>query len=273
MTIEPYCCGYSYMKRISESKMKILFLAPLYFFIIGCSQDDQNPLPPQVNDPIVIEDPVEDEIEDESEFMEDTLNFTYLALGDSYTIGQNVAVEERWPLQLRDVLRGNDVALDTVEIIAQTGWTTANLISAVEKKNFTSSFDIVSLLIGVNNQYQGKSITEYSREFELLLNMAIGLAGGKPDKVFVLSIPDYSVTPFAAHIDTAKIKRELIDFNAVNKKIALEYEVAYFDITPLSQKAKDDATLLADDGLHPSGKMYREWVDLIFNDIIKIINQ
>lgn len=253
--------------------MKILFLATFYFCMIGCSHDDENPAPVKIDNPIVIEDPVEDETGDESEFMEDTISFTYLALGDSYTIGQNVAVEQRWPIQLKDVLKDNGIVLDTVEIIAQTGWTTANLISAIENKSFESSFDMVSLLIGVNNQYQGKSITEYSREFESLLNMAIGLAGGNRDKVFVLSIPDYSVTPFAAHSDTAKIRRELMDFNGVNKKIALEYEIAYFDITPISQKAKNDATLLADDGLHPSGKMYREWVDLIYTDITKIINQ
>lgn len=251
----------------------MLFLVPLYFLLLGCSQDDENPAPPMVVDPIVIQDPVEEEIEDENEFMEDTVSSTYLALGDSYTIGQNVSVEQRWPLQLKDVLKDNEITIDTVEIIAQTGWTTANLISAVERKNFTSSFDIVSLLIGVNNQYQGKSITEYSREFESLLNMAIGLAGGKADKVFVLSIPDYSVTPFAANSDTARIKRELIDFNAVNKKLALQYEVAYFDITPISQRAKGDATLLADDGLHPSGKMYGEWVDLIYKDIIELIER
>lgn len=242
---------------------------------MGCSQDDDYQDPVKAKEPINILDPEEGVIREENEdpVSEDTVRFSYLALGDSYTIGEGVKVEERWPNQLSYRLKQNGIVVDSIEIIARTGWTTGNLHTAIENRAFENSFDMVSLLIGVNNQYQRKDISQYAAEFKSLLEIAIGLAGGNKDKVFVLSIPDYSVTPFAANSDTERISLELQEFNAISKEITENMGVAYFDITPISLKAKNEPSLLASDGLHPSGKMYTEWVDLIFNDIVDMLKE
>jgi len=199
-------------------------------------------------------------------------NATLLCLGDSYTIGQSVSADERFPEQTVALLNNEGIAVDAPVIIARTGWTTQNLIDAVEQKNIDHTFDYVTLLIGVNDQFQGKDIGVYEKNFEQLLRTAIQYAGKKADHVFVLSIPDYGITPFAQYGRQApqQISAEIDKFNAVNKKIAEKYKVNYIDITPISRKATADNTLLAGDGLHPSGKMYGLWAELLADYIEKI---
>ncbi len=187
----------------------------------------------------------------------------YLALGDSYTIGQSVAVEDRFPNQTNRLLSAQGVAVNTPDIVAVTGWTTANLINALNTSLPANDYDFVTLLIGVNNQYQGRIIDEYKNEFTILLNRAIQYAGNRKSRVFVLSIPDYSVTPFAKGSDTASIAKQIDAFNLANKNITTAMGVTYIDITPISREAAKDSSLIAGDGLHPSGKQYKRWADLL----------
>lgn len=187
----------------------------------------------------------------------------FLALGDSYTIGESVAESERWPNQLAAKLK-----LKEPRIIATTGWRTDQLKAAIEAANLKPEYDLVSLLIGVNNQYQGKPIEIYEREFEELLQTSIKLAKGKKKNVFVVSIPDYGYTPFGkAKQET--ISLELDQYNAINKRIAAKYGVRYFNITAISRKGFEDTELVAADGLHPSGKMYAQWVEVIYKGLKK----
>jgi lysophospholipase L1-like esterase len=186
-----------------------------------------------------------------------------LCLGDSYTIGESVPVAERWPVQLAEVLRerGMDVA-DPV-IIAKTGWTTDELNEAIDEADPQGPFDLVTLLIGVNNQYRGRSAEEYRREFRGLLARAIGFTGGRADRVLVLSIPDWGVTPYAADRDRQQISREIDAFNAINREETGKAGARYVDITPISREAVSQPALIAEDGLHPSGGMYRRWVEAV----------
>lgn len=188
----------------------------------------------------------------------------YLALGDSYTIGQSVLVEERFPMQTVKGLAALSVNFTTPEIIAKTGWTTGNLINAITTnppKRLT--YDAVSLLIGVNNQYQHLSQDQYSAEFTTLLQKAIGYAGNNAKKVFVLSIPDYSVTPFASNSNKALIASQIDSFNVINLDIAMQNGVHYLNITTSTRQATSDPSLVATDGLHPSGKEYKKWADFL----------
>jgi lysophospholipase L1-like esterase len=194
----------------------------------------------------------------------------YLALGDSYTIGERVSESERWPVQLGDSLAKGGDTLQTT-IIARTGWTTSELIAGIVQANLSDTFEIVSLLIGVNNQYRRQPLAQYETEFEELLQTAIGFAGGRSDKVFVLSIPDYGVTPFAANRDPERIGREIDAFNAAHQAICGREGVRWFDITGISREAKEDPGLIAPDGLHPSGEMYRRWVQLILPEIREML--
>jgi lysophospholipase L1-like esterase len=188
---------------------------------------------------------------------------TYLALGDSYTIGQSVPVIERFPVQVVSLLRALGVKVADPEIIATTGWTTGNLLQAVNAIPSTKRFDVVTLLIGVNNQYQGRSLNEYREEFTTLLEKAIALTGGNVSKVVVISIPDYSVTPYAESSDRQKIANEIDAFNMVNSQVATQYKVTYVDVTAESRKAANDPSLVALDRLHFSGKEYRVWAELL----------
>ena len=188
----------------------------------------------------------------------------YLALGDSYTIGQSVLVEERFPMQTAKNLTAASVNFLTPEIIARTGWTTGNLINAISATPpKRQTYDAVSLLIGVNNQYQHLSQDQYSTEFTTLLKTAIGYAGNNPKRVFVLSIPDYSVTPFASGSNKALIASQIDSFNTINLNIALQNGVHYLNITTSSREAAADPSLVATDGLHPSGKEYKKWANLL----------
>lgn len=185
---------------------------------------------------------------------------TVLALGDSYTIGQSVPAAENWPQQLVSAMRARQFSVANPVVIARTGWTTGNLIQAISGAQLTPPYDIVTLLIGVNDQYQGRGLESYRQGFNWLLAKAIELAGNDPARVIVISIPDYSVTPFAQNFDPLVIRSQLDKFNALNLQLALAAGVHYVDITPGSRQAAQDRSLLAADQLHPSGKMYAEWV-------------
>ena len=187
----------------------------------------------------------------------------YLALGDSYTIGESVAEAQRWPVQLAQRLMAAGIPALDVTILAQTGWTTAELQDAIDKADIKEQFDLVSLLIGVNNQYRGRDLDEYRQEFTELLAQAIAYAGDRPDRVLVLSIPDWGVTPFAGDRDRSEISAEIDAFNSIIKEQTRQLSVCCIDVTPGSRLAETDPSLLAEDGLHPSGKMYTEWVNLI----------
>jgi lysophospholipase L1-like esterase len=184
----------------------------------------------------------------------------FLALGDSYTIGEGVAEAERWPVQLAAQLRTHGLALADPQIIARTGWTTDELHTGIQQAHPQGPFDLVTLLIGVNNQYRGLSPQAYRQEFANLLDQAIAFAGGQPARVIVLSIPDWGVTPFAAGRDRAAIGATIDEFNTINRDVTLRAGAHYVDITGLSRKAADELTLLADDQLHPSGRQYAAWV-------------
>lgn len=188
---------------------------------------------------------------------------TYLALGDSYTIGESVPADQRYPAQTANLLRIQNIDIKDPDIIAVTGWTTADLIDALNLNPPRKTYSVVSLLIGVNNQYQHKSLDAYKIEFTELLNWAISYAGNNKDHVFVISIPDYSVTPFASAMDTAEIARQIDNFNDANKKISQDAGVHYLDITGISRQAKNTSSLTASDGLHPSGDQYRLWSELL----------
>jgi lysophospholipase L1-like esterase len=188
---------------------------------------------------------------------------SFLALGDSYTIGESVSIAERFPAQTAVLLRAKGIAVKDPVYIARTGWTTTDLKNAIASSTLTPPYDIVTLLIGVNDQYQGMDTAGYRTRFTQLLQKAIELAGNKTDHVYVLSIPDYGVTPFGG--GSARISKEIDDFNMINKEITLAYGVRYVDITPISKKAANDQSYTAGDGLHPSGKQYGEWGLLISN--------
>lgn len=188
---------------------------------------------------------------------------SFLALGDSYTIGQSVPAADRWVMQLSEMLRERGFNMSDPEIIAQTGWTTRDLADAMTMHNVQSDYDLVSLLIGVNNQFRGLSGAEYADDFTYLLNEAIILAGGDAHRVIVLSIPDWGATPYGANYRPTVIAEEIDIFNAVNKQIAANAGVTYIDVTPISRRAADNPLLIASDGLHPSGTMYTEWAELV----------
>jgi lysophospholipase L1-like esterase len=197
----------------------------------------------------------------------------FLALGDSYTIGTSVDDNDRWPVLLAAALEarnGHQPATPevAVDIIAVDGWTTQNLINGIEagRDELLPEYDLVSLLIGVNNQYQGLSTAEYQTEFEELLNTAIAYAGGQPDKVFVVSIPDYAFTPSGEGRED--ISTALVQFNSIGKSIAERCSVPFYNITPISKQGLEDPSLVATDDLHPSGKQYRRWIDEVLEEVV-----
>lgn len=200
-----------------------------------------------------------------------TGKYRYLSLGDSYTIGESVAPEERWSMILSDMLRKAGVDLSDPEIIAQTGWTTAELMDGIKSRNPQGPYNLVSLLIGVNNQYRGQSLERYRTELQGLLKQAIGFAGGNNERVFMLSTPDWGVTPFAKGNEQAKIATEMDAFNQVAQEECTKLGIAFVDITPLSRTAKNDTSQIANDGLHFSGKMYRQWAEKAFLTVQKLL--
>ena len=189
----------------------------------------------------------------------------FLALGDSYTIGEAVDPADRWPSQLAAQLRQNGIELADPAIVARTGWTTGELNAGIEDADPPGVFDFVTLLVGVNNQYRGRSVEEYAVEFRRLLERAIGFAGARPSRVIVVSIPDWGVTPFARQSgrDLRRIADEVDAFNAVGREEAGRAGVRFVDVTAVSRQAAADPNLTAGDGLHPSRAMYKEWTAVI----------
>jgi lysophospholipase L1-like esterase len=208
-------------------------------------------------------DPITGPVEPETDvfYQVPATTLQILSLGDSYTIGQSVPVEDRWPEILADSLQAVEYTVDTVRIIARTGWTTSNLLAALDQEDISTDYDLVSLLIGVNNQYRGTGLTSYRSEFSQLLQRAIEYAGDRPQNVFVLSIPDYSETPFADRLDKQKIAAEIDQYNSENRAISEKFGVRYVYITDLTRGIEDRYDeLLAYDMLHYSGAMHALWV-------------
>ena len=198
----------------------------------------------------------------------------YLALGDSYTIGESVPEKLAWPHQLAAALRDDfQIHIDETKVIAKTGWTTAELQSAIQKVDLDDEYELVSLSIGVNNQYRGQPFSRYETEFVELFENATDLSGGCPGKVFVVSIPDYGVTPFAKEKgkDAKKIAKELDQYNAFAKKTVQEAGAEWIDITPISRSVSSTPGMLAEDELHPSEKMYELWVMQMAKPVAAII--
>ena len=185
--------------------------------------------------------------------------YTFLALGDSYTIGESLPLKDNFPNQTVQILSAAGLSFQPPQIIAKTGWTSGELQLAIASSDLQQSYDIVSLLVGVNNQYRGGDISVYTKEFEELVQLSIKLTGNNPGRVFVLSIPDWGVTPFATGRDRKKISYEIDSFNAVNKNLSLNYNVNYIEITPGSREAASINSLVAADGLHPSAIEYGRW--------------
>ncbi|WP_423146789.1 SGNH/GDSL hydrolase family protein [Rubrolithibacter danxiaensis] len=227
--------------------MKLLF-AVILVICLGCSNEEKEVLTPSLQ-------------------LTNEKSLNFLALGDSYTIGTSVSPAESYPYQLSDSVKTDSITLKKVKIIAQNGWTTADLIQALEKEQPEGKFDIVTLLIGVNNQFQRGSIERYEKEFKELLDRALKYSGGVKSHVFVLSIPDYGVTPFGGN--DPEISKEIDAFNTANKNITETAGINYVDITSISRLAKNDSSLLARDGLHPSAKMYAMWVEKLKEALLK----
>ncbi len=190
----------------------------------------------------------------------------FLALGDSYTIGESVAEKDRWPEQLTQALWAKGKKVERPRIIGVTGWRTDQLKKAIEEAHLQNEYGLVSLLIGVNNQYQKKSVERYAPEFEELLHKAIELAGGMKENVFVVSIPDYGFTPFGKPSQT-EISKAIDQFNDVNRSITEKMGVRYIYITDLTREGLAKPEYVAGDGLHPSGKMYSLWVGRIVKSL------
>lgn len=188
----------------------------------------------------------------------------YLALGDSYTIGEGVPESGRWPVQLTRALRNDGIPMADPRLIAQTGWTTDELDAAIDTALVFPEYDLVSLLVGVNNQYRGRDAADYRVQFTGLLERAIGFAQGRRERVLVLSIPDWGVTPFARGLarDVQQVAREIDAFNAVALDTCMRRGVVFVDITAVSRQRGEEPEMLVDDGLHPSASMYAEWTRL-----------
>lgn len=196
----------------------------------------------------------------------------FLALGDSYTIGESVGEADRWPVQLAGLLRKDSVDVANPDIIARTGWTTAELQDEIKRSGNQKTYGLISLMIGVNNQYRGQNQDRYRTEFAALLQTAINFAGGKATHVFVLSTPDWGQSPYAAGRDKAQIAREIDQFNAIARDECQKAGIAFVDVTPLTRAAAGDASQFASDGLHYSGKQMQQWAAtalLVVKELLK----
>ena len=194
----------------------------------------------------------------------------FLALGDSYTIGQSVEISERWPVQFLKELKINTSAIDTLQIIAQTGWRVDQLKEAMNSSNLEPPYGLVSLLIGVNNQFQGQNANDFRPEFIEILEKSLKLVENRTERLFVVSIPDWGASPYGFGVDRTKVSKEIDEFNSVVKEESEKRGLRYFDITAISRRALIDRTLIASDELHPSGKMYKLWVDKMIPVISKV---
>ena len=194
----------------------------------------------------------------------------FLALGDSYTIGASVTVDERWPVQFLNELKLYTSAIDTLQIIATSGWRVDQLKYGMDNSNLEPPYGLVSLLIGVNNQYQGQNANDFRPEFIEMLEKSLKLVNNRKERFFVISIPDWGASPYGLVFDRAKVSKEIDEFNSVVKEESEKRGLRYFDITAISRRALIDRTLIASDGLHPSGEMYKLWVDKMIPEISKI---
>jgi lysophospholipase L1-like esterase len=233
-----------------DLNLKFLYL---WFIVAGLSMSCSKKVTPSTEPKILME------------------NMTYLALGDSYTIGESVPENLRFPELLVDSLKAAGINMGSPRIIARTGWTTDELKNAIENSGLTtdSRFDMVTLLIGVNNQYRGRLVDTYKPEFTDLLNRAIQFAGGKKERVFVVSIPDYAYTPFGK--GNANISKGIDEYNTENELITRKLGVTYINITPISREGLKTPSLVASDDLHPSGKQYQLWVNHILTSVLKVL--
>lgn len=195
--------------------------------------------------------------------------YSYLALGDSYTIGEQVRIHESFPYQTVQLLRSKGISFYAPEIVAVTGFTSDELKVLISETKLLSQYDFVSLLIGVNNQYRGRSVENFEEEFETLLKRAIAFSGGLPGHVFVLSIPDWGVTPFADGRDKEKITTEIDAFNAACESVSKKHKTHFIDITASQRVDGNKEEFLAGDKLHPSGKEYAKWSSLLSNMIMQ----
>lgn len=236
------------------------YLISFVFLNFSCSSTE-----PNAGTMEVIEEQMEEEMQ---EVEEET--YSYLALGDSYTIGEGVSEEDRWPMQLQKALLNDSIVIDSLKIIAQTGWTTTNLLSAIETAN-PGQYDMVSLLIGVNNQYQGKPFALFEEELNILLDKAISIATDA-SAVFVVSIPDYGVTPFGAN-NAEQIGLELDEYNAYTKEQCSLRNIPYINITEISRQLGSGSGALASDNLHPSGYQYGRWVGEILPIVVQLLEE
>ncbi len=210
-------------------------------------------------------------------------DFRYLALGDSYTICEGMDRTDRWPNKLTSRLRERDIHVDDPTIIATTGWTTDELDAAMDRSKLRSSYDLVSLLIGVNNQYRHRSLQEFRVEFRQLAERAVGLAAGRRDRVFILSIPDWTVTPYAQKLaeesdqgagrDIKHDQAMLAEYNSAVRELAEEMQIRYFDITPSTLQMNSDNKWVASDGLHPAAPIYDAWVDQIIDGVAVLLSE
>lgn len=226
--------------------LKMLLLSTLFAATTACSKEKT---PPSVSTTV----------KGDTTTTKPITGIRYLALGDSYTYGQNVLENERFPNQLVENLAKQQIEVTHLRNIARTGWTTDELQAGIAAAAIAdSTFDMVSLLIGVNNQYRNRSIEVYKTEFTALLHQAVKFAGGRQNRVVVVSIPDYAFTPFGG--GAARISTEIDTFNAANEQITKANGIAYINITPISRDGIKDPSLVASDGLHPSGKQYGRWV-------------
>lgn len=220
------------------------FIAGLAFFCLACTSND-SPATPTAPTPVTPTDSMR--------------GISFLSLGDSYTIGESVPESDRWSVQLAAMLRQDGLAVAPPDIIARTGWTTAELAAGIAQAKNNKTYDLVSLLIGVNNQYRGQSIERYRTEFRSLLDTSVKFAKGNKNRVFVLSTPDWGVSPFGKGSDRVKVVREIDAFNAVAKEECEKAGILFIDITPISRTGLNDPSMFASDDLHFSGKMYGLW--------------
>ncbi len=198
-------------------------------------------------------------------------HYHLLCLGDSYTIGEAVPLHQSLPYQLVHYLRKKEYHFSAPEIIARTGWTTEQLDDAMKAYPFSSKYDFVTIMIGVNNQFQGQELILYKQQLEIIIKKAIELANGKKDHVVSISIPDYSITPFASALETDRIAKEIEVFNTVNKALSIQYKIQYADITPESRAGKNEPDLMASDGLHPSIAAYENWSKIVGDVILQVL--
>ncbi len=197
--------------------------------------------------------------------------YSFLSLGDSYTIGESVSASDRWSVQLAGMLRNMGLDVADPDIIARTGWTTAELQDAINRSGNQKKYALVSLLIGVNNQYRGQSQDRYRTEFRSLLQTAVNFANGKADRVFVLSTPDWGRSPYASTQDKTQIGLQIDQFNAIAKDECQKAGIAFVDITPATRAAAGDDSQFASDGLHYSGKQMQKWAEVALPTVKKIL--